>query len=237
MRTTWRAAFAAMALVAASACSHVPNLGEMMEPGAPGPVLSERDRVRAAIELLSAGEERRAQQELRAVLRDHPGNNAARRLMDQIERDPRELLRGEPRPYTVRRGETMALLAERYFGDPLLFYALARYNDVAAANDLSEGQVLIIPRRPGERVTTTAANVPPANAPAAQSAVVATPPRTAESARANQLRLQALQDLNAGRVDTAVSLLRQARALDDANPAIQRDLDRALRLQQSLSRG
>jgi hypothetical protein len=58
---------------------------------------------------------------------------------------------------------------------------------------------------------------------------------TAETAaRANRLRLQGLERLNAGDADAAVILLRQARGLDAANAAIQGDLNRAQRIQASL---
>jgi hypothetical protein len=62
------------------------------------------------------------------------------------------------------------------------------------------------------------------------------PPRAAgiDPARAGQLRLQGLQRLNTGDVNGAVTLLRQALSLDEGNPAIQRDLDRAVRMQASL---
>jgi Flp pilus assembly protein TadD len=63
------------------------------------------------------------------------------------------------------------------------------------------------------------------------------PLRGIDPARANQLRLQGLQQLNTGNVESAISLLRQAQALDSENPAIQRDLDRALRLQAALGSG
>ncbi|MBC7768469.1 MAG: hypothetical protein H7124_06760 [Phycisphaerales bacterium] len=46
--------------------------------------------------------------------------------------------------------------------------------------------------------------------------------------------MQGLQRLNTGDVGGAVTLLRQALALDASNPAIQRDLDRAVRMQASL---
>jgi hypothetical protein len=63
------------------------------------------------------------------------------------------------------------------------------------------------------------------------------PLRGSDPERANQLRLQGLQQLNTGNVEASITLLRQAQALDAENPAIQRDLDRALRLQAALGGG
>jgi hypothetical protein len=206
-------------------------LSDVRSPAAT-PDLSPRERVRAAIELLGQGEERRAEAELEAALRTEPELRAARRLLDQINGDPRELLRGDARPYTVRQGETMSVLAERFQGDALLFYALARFNDLDAPDQVAEGQVLMIPRRPGVRPASAElrADAPPP-APAVGNGLAL---RGVDPARANQLRLQALQQMNVGQIDRAVALLRQAQSLDADNPVIQRDLDRATRLQASL---
>jgi hypothetical protein len=193
-----------------------------------------RERVRVAIELLGEGHARRAKAELEAALEAQPNMGSARRLLEQIDSDPRRLLGADARPYTVRPGETMSVLAERFLGDPLLFYALARYNNLEAPNRLSAGQTLMMPRRAGATVTATASEIPRSAAalpPAAPGAPSVDP------ARASQLRLQALQLMNSGQIDRAVVLLRQAQTLDAANPAIQRDLDRALRLQASLRAG
>lgn len=244
MTRSLRAAAMLAAALLASACSHMPDLSSL--PSMPGqadegaaPNLSARERVRTAIDLLGEGNERRARAELRAVLQEQPNNNVARRLMDQIEQEPSALLAGTARAYTVRQGETMSQLAERFQGDALLFYALARYNNLAAANQVSQGQTLMIPRRPGVNVIATASTPMEALPPAPGAAPPATTPALrstsgVDPARANQLRLQGLQQLNGGQVDRAVSLLRQALALDEGNPAIQRDLDRAVRLQTSL---
>jgi LysM repeat protein len=223
---------AIMALIGAlalSACSHMPAFSTHDEPA--GEVeLSTRERVRIAIDLLGQGDERRARAELRAVLEAQPSNTMARRLVEQMDADPRALLGGNARPYTVRPGETMSQIADRYLGDGLLFYALARYNNIDAPNQVAAGQRLMIPQRAGVTVETAAVRE---SAPI-EPAVSAPLQRAPASSRANQLRLQALERLNAGQVDGAVVLLRQALTLDPNNPAIQRDLDRAARLQTSL---
>lgn len=231
MRHALKIAAASIAVLFASACSHMPEIGNVL-PNVGGPQatadLAPRERVRVAIELLGQGDERRAEAELQAALRDSPNLSAARRLLAQIDSEPAELLTGEAAPYTVRTGETMSALAERFQGDALLFYALARYNRIDVPNAVSAGQTLMIPRRPGFRVSASA-EIPPAPAAGASPSV-----RGADPARASALRLQALQLLNRGEVDGAVTMLRRAQALDAGNAAIQRDLVRAERLQASL---
>jgi hypothetical protein len=238
MKGIVRAALIAAGLCLASACSHLPELPQMPTAAAgpeATPGLTPRDRVRLAVDLLDEGDEQRAEVELRAVLEEQPNNGAARRLLSQITDDPQTLLTGAPRAYTVRQGDSMSALAQRYLGDPLLFYALARYNDLDAPNQLSAGQRLMIPMRPG--VTAASASAPVEGTPPPSGVAAAPAPRGIDPSRANQLRLQGLQHLNAGNVDSAITLLRQAQMLDDANPAIQRDLDRALRLQAALGAG
>jgi hypothetical protein len=235
MRSHLRALVLAAGALAASACSHMPDLPRVGPTGSDTvqatPGLSPRERVRVAVELLDSGDETRASAELRAALAEQPGYHVAERLLDQISGDPRTLLQGPERAYVVRQGETMSELAQRFQGDALLFYALARYNNIDAPNQLAAGQRLMIPRRPG--VVATAALAPSDSAPV-EAPVVPAPAPGEASARANQLRLEALRLLNTGQVDSAVPLLRRAQAMDPGNAAIQRDLDRAMRLQAAL---
>jgi LysM repeat protein len=236
MRGSIRLVLIAMGVALASACSHLPELPQM--PGvthAPEatPGLSPRDRVRLAADMLDRGDQAHAEVELRAALAEQPNNSAAQRLLQQITDDPQTLLAGTARAYTVRQGDSMSALAERFQGDPLLFYALARYNNLAAPNQLSAGQHLMIPVRPG--LTIASATAPNGAPPPGGAAPL--PLRSGDPERAHQLRLQGLQQLYTGHVDAAITLLRQAQSLDAGNGAIQRDLERALRLQTALASG
>jgi Tfp pilus assembly protein PilF len=237
MKASIRLTLIALGVALASACSHMPELPHMSTPGHVAqatPGLSPRERVSLAVGMLDEGNDEQAAAELRAALQEQPNNRAAQRLLQQITEDPRVLLGANAHPYTVRAGETMSELSDRYLGDPLMFYALTRYNGLEAPNQLSAGQRLMIPHRPG--VTAASAAAPVESAPPPAPAAIPQP-RGIDAARANQLRLQGLQQLNAGNVEAAITLLRQAQMLDDANPAIQRDLNRALRLQAALSGG
>jgi hypothetical protein len=233
-------ALAILAALMASACSHMPSGVHDALQGAL-PANSSEERVHEALALLERGEAEDARRQLEAVLRRDPGNHTAQRLLEQINGDPRAQLGARSRRYVVREGDTMSGLAERYLGDPLLFYALARYNNIAP-RDLAAGATLMIPER--ARAPSAAASRAPTNAaltaahapapPAAITPAPSVPTNTQASARANQLRLQGLERLNAGDAGGAVALLQQARALDGANPAIQSDLSRAQRIQASL---
>jgi len=196
-------------------------------PAAPlaTPGLSARERQNRAAELLGTGQGVLARAELLAVLAEQPGNAVARKLLDQIDRDPRELLGEKNYVYKVRPGDSMSSLADRLMGDSLMFYGLARYNGIADPSQMSVGQTLLIPGVPRK--------VAPAK-PAATTVVA--PVAQRNPARAGQLRGQALELMNRGAINKAVGLLRQAQALDPGNPVIQRDLDRAIRIQANVRR-
>lgn len=237
---SWFSKFAAvMALaVSLSACAGMPQgVQNVMRNVAPIMQRSPEDDVRSAMDALNRGDAERARPLLQAALQQEPHNGAARRLLDEIDGDPRRQLGVRSRAYTVQPTDTMQNLAQRFAGDPLMFYALARYNNMAP-NQLAAGQIIQIPDR-GRPSATTASNslrgalpVSPAPNTTPTAPVAAVP--AAASTRANRLRLEGLERLNAGDADGAVTLLTQARSLDSANLAIQNDLLRAQRIQASL---
>jgi hypothetical protein len=237
MRSHLRAFVLVVGALAASACSHLPGMPRATPSVAAEatPGLTPRERVRLAVELLDSGDDERASLELNAALADQPDNRSAQRLVNQISADPRTLLQGPDRAYVVRQGETMSELAQRFQGDALLFYALARYNNIEAPNQVAAGQRLTIPLRPGISLASATAPAPLDSAPVEGVVAAAPEPTPTETtARANQLRLEALRLLNTGQVDSAVPLLRRAQTMDPANAAIERDLERAERLQAAL---
>jgi hypothetical protein len=239
--TNARLAVALLAFTLAGCGVTMPRLGA---PGtAPAPQQDAnwrgREQVRDAIADLNRGDARAARRRLAAVLRHQPGDGIARQLLAEIDSDPRQLLGTESYSYTMRPGETLSTVAERALGNPMLFYALARYNNIAVPASVVPGQIILVPGHrpasppPPPRVARPA---PPHSEPApAPEAVPARPaPRSGNPAQAARLRGQALAAMNAGAIDRAVALLRQALALDPDNPAIRRDLDRALRVQNTV---
>lgn len=184
---------------------------------------SVRDQVNRAVHLLSVGQADEAKQHLDRALSKSPSDKAALALVQQIEADPVALLGKEHRVHTVVAGDTMSALAERYLGDPLKFFILSRYNGLGAPNELRVGALLRIPTGNETKTTLAAAPAPgPASSPV-------------NAAKADALRLQGLEALNKGEIDRAVTLLRSAEALNGDDLAIQRDLQRAARIQKSLT--
>lgn len=252
-------AVAALAsLAAACATAPTPDVTTPMARPAvpPKPLASAAEHLNRAVVFLGQGRSDLARVELSPILVADPSHTVARKLMDQIDRDPKSMLGARNYPYKIRPGETLSMLADRFLGDPLLFYALARYNDIAAPDTAEVGRVLKIPGFPKAAPPTAArpapkrrvetarpGSAPPATAPAAPAtgpapagpapapALAAGGPNGSDPARAGRIRRAALEALNKGSVDQAVLLLRQAMPLDPANPAIKSDLARAERIQ------
>ncbi len=144
----------------------------------------------SAVELLQAGNEDQARSELRQALLLDPQNRLALNLTRQLSSDAMSLLGRDSFPYTVRSGESLSMLAQRFLGDPYSFYALARYNDIKVPRQLAAGQVLRIPGKAppvGARAVEPPPPPPPPGpapspptgappAPAPSPVVVAPPP-------------------------------------------------------------
>ena len=208
----------------------------MAAPKAPGPVSDLEDKdLSAAMGLLYKGDAVGARKLLIRMLKRRPGDPTATSLVRQIDTAPEVLLGGESFAYTTRSGDSLSLLAERFLGDPVLFYALARYNHIDTPGTLEPGRSLRIPghEKPEPRVQRPVAEprpAPPADKPAAPAPTApATNPR-----RASQLRAAALEQMNRGAIDRAVALFQQASRLDPGNALIQRDLDRAIRISRAV---
>ncbi len=109
------------------------------------PGLTAKDRLKRSITLLGNGEEGQARAELEAYLVDSPSSETARSLVEQIDRDPRDLLGYQSFSYTLKSGETLSVIADRYLGDRYKFWVLAKYNNIAVPAGVSVGQSILIP--------------------------------------------------------------------------------------------
>jgi LysM domain len=97
--------------------------------------------------LLDLGEAADAERDLQAVLQAEPQNREALSLLRQIREDPLVILGRESHPYRVAPGETLSSIAGRALKDSLLFYALARYNNIKVPRQVAAGQMIRVPGR------------------------------------------------------------------------------------------
>jgi LysM repeat protein len=227
MNRRWLLPLAAASALAA--CSHGPKTPLALPSTQPAAA----SEVEAIVQLLNSGQKDEAKKRVRAALKRDSNNASFRVLSDSIDKDPKELLGPDSFSYTVRSGDTMIGLAQRFLGNRLKAYQLARYNGVEVPQSLAIGQVLRIPGEP-PRIELPR-KLPPAPrtaAPAQRAKPVAPKPVAAASnpIAAQRLRAAGLAALNAGTPVRAVMALRRAAALDPGNPLIARDLARAERI-------
>jgi tetratricopeptide (TPR) repeat protein len=136
-----------------------------------------------ARDLLDAGQEEQARAEIERALALDPGNRLAMSLKKQIEDDPFVVWGRESFPYMVKPGESLSKIAAIYLRDPLLFYFLARYNDIKVPRQVAGNQTIRLPSKvaspaaaldPKPLITgpATAAPLPPGAASTAASGAV-----------------------------------------------------------------
>jgi len=224
------------ALLLLSACAGMPTPSSDTAARQTANLELSRQSTAHAIDLLGAGHLTEARAELARALRLQPDNGPARELMDTLSQDPHRLFGERSFAYRVRPGESMAELAERFLGDRLLFYALARYNNLPAPSEVTAGQGLRIPDlgRPNARSSPAPAQFSPprrAIAPASVAVAAVAAPVAHDATCAGRLRGRALEEMTAGSIDQAVNHLRLALQCDAGNDLAAHDLDRALRLQ------
>jgi tetratricopeptide (TPR) repeat protein len=106
----------------------------------------------AAVSLLEAGNDEQAESELKLALAKEADNKLALSLKQQLSEDPVKRFGRESFNYTVKSGETLSQIADRFLGDAFLFPALAKYNGIKASTHVSEGQTLKIP---GKKTAST----------------------------------------------------------------------------------
>lgn len=180
---------AILAAIVVVACAQKPQEQAAPEPVVQAPVepvaaaepgLTNRQRLRKAITALERGERPHARAELQALT---PTATAAERtvaqgLLEQLDADPKTALGDKNFDYTLRSGDTLSIVAERYLGDPLKFYILARYNGIENPSRVHVGQSIKVPGGPRAPTSATAAAAAPSRStPTAAS----TPSRAASS--------------------------------------------------------
>ncbi|WP_431103458.1 LysM peptidoglycan-binding domain-containing protein [Roseateles noduli] len=207
---------------------------EPVPPTAAEQALAQKTAMQA-IELLEAGQEDQARNELQRALQLDPGNKLANNLMRQITADPVAQLGRESFAYTVQSSDTLSRIAGRFMGDIYSFYILARYNDIRVPRQVSGGQVLRIPgkppagplyprpsARPDPKATAAAAAAaaatqpppPPATTTVAAAPTPAAPPPPPELSPGEKAMRAGDAHERAGRFDKALEEYRRAEAAD-----------------------
>jgi tetratricopeptide (TPR) repeat protein len=106
------------------------------------------ERFQRALQLLQDGQPQQADEELHAYLKDVPDSKPARDLVAQIETPLDKLFPIDNFHVVLAKDESLSSLAKTYLGDPLSFYALARYNAIAVPAKVNAGQPIKIPKTP-----------------------------------------------------------------------------------------
>ena len=221
-------------LAACGARTEVETTAEPAQPAAPEPLPTVEGTVQDALAAMERGDAAHARAVLDWILEREPANPTAQALLAQIETDPRELLGSQNYSYRIRPGDTLSTIARDRLGDASLFFALARYNEIADPRRIVAGQTILIPGTPvAEPSPAPSAPAAPAAPPRPQQAERDPP---ADPSRARALRAQGLAAMNRGDISRAVTLLSQASRLDPGNGAIRADLARARRVRQALTR-
>jgi tetratricopeptide (TPR) repeat protein len=153
------------------------------------------ERTRRGREALRRGDSLEARRHFLAVLALDPGNRTA---FDLVQNEVKEL---RFVPHTVRRGETLASIAERYYGDRARSEVIWEVNQLPANPRLSAGMVLKIPEIPGVPFVQPEARAPapPADGGAKPETGAPEPGRTpAETYEINPLLVEAREAMEKG---------------------------------------
>lgn len=221
------------AVLALGACSGGPKDVATVSSATP----TSADAIGEIAALLDRGEPAAAKRRIERALERDPMNASLMVLLQGIEFNAREALGPTSYPYTVQPGDTMAGLAERFLGNRLKSYQLARYNGMEVPADLAAGTELRIPGHSPRSAPAPRNRTPAAPTPRERPAVATPEPEQAPPARpsgdpaaAQRARSAGLTALNQGKISQALTLLRRAAALDPGNGAIAADLARAERI-------
>lgn len=129
---------------------------------------SPESRFDRAVELLRQGKAEEAAAELHGYLDLVPKSKPAKFLVSQIETPIAKLFPAKSFRIRVPKDGNLSSVAKTYLGNPLAFYGLARYNDIAVPADVHEGQWLRIPKIASAVTRRVTAPQPAVQRPAAQ---------------------------------------------------------------------
>lgn len=158
------------------------------------------ERLGQGREALAKGDHLEARRHFLAVLALDPANATAFAALQNEVKEIRFV------PHTVRAGETLASIAERYYGDRTRSEVIWETNQLPPNPRLQAGTILKIPEIPGVPfVLPELRPRPPADAVARPDAPPAEGPRAAEAPEINPLLMTAREALERGEYQVALA--------------------------------
>lgn len=206
---------------------------------APQPIaLTRKQKIANALILLNSGQVSTARIGIAEMLAERPDDPVAKDLLLQIDTDPKVLLGERSYSYRIRPRETLTMIAGRLLRNSNRFWALARYNDIAVPANAEAGRTIQIPGVAPVRAAaaTVRAPVPSPSEPAVAAPIVAersVGPKV-DAPAAERFRRAGLAEMARGSINKAVLLLERAQTLNPGDAAIQADLARARKVQQTV---
>jgi tetratricopeptide (TPR) repeat protein len=172
------------------------------------------ERLGQGREALGKGEHLEARRHFLAVLAMDPANQAA---FTALQNDVKEI---RFVPHTVKAGETLATIAERYYGDRVRSEVIWETNQLPPNPRLTAGMQLKIPEIPGVPfVLPELRPRPPADPVARHDAPAPTETaRTAETVEINPLLVSARESLEKGEYQVALADVDRVLASNAQNP-------------------
>jgi tetratricopeptide (TPR) repeat protein len=170
------------------------------------------ERTTQGREALAKGEHLEARRHFLAVLAMDPANQAA---FSALQNDVKEI---RFVPHTVKAGETLAMIAERYYGDRGRSEVIWETNQLPPNPRLSAGMVLKIPEIPGVPFVLPELRPRPPEPVARPDAPLPEPPRTVESVEINPLLVAARESLEKGEYQVALADVDRVLAGNAQNP-------------------
>jgi tetratricopeptide (TPR) repeat protein len=170
------------------------------------------ERMGQGREALGKGEHLEARRHFLAALAMDPANQAA---FSALQNDVKEI---RFVPHTVKAGETLATIAERYYGDRARSEVIWETNQLPPNPRLSAGMLLKIPEIPGVPFVLPELRPRPPEPVARPEAPLPEPPRTGETVEINPLLVGARESLEKGEYQVALADVDRVLAGDAHNP-------------------
>ncbi|MCG8611285.1 MAG: LysM peptidoglycan-binding domain-containing protein, partial [Pseudomonadales bacterium] len=106
-----------------------------------------QQNVDQALKYIQNGNYEDARQMLTETLKRAPEHRLAKFIHEQLQIPPQQYFGQNYRFHTVQRGESLSKIAKTQLGNPLLFVALARYNEIEQPEAIDIGMKLKIPEQ------------------------------------------------------------------------------------------